>query len=303
MIHASKNEQDILGGQVTILKPKDAIQPILPPTIRAAVHQWMTEIRAEKELEALGVGPRRSALLSEPPGCGKTTLAHHLAARLGFDLYVVNADTLNSRYVSATSNNIGDLFRHMQGLEHETVLFFDEFDTLAATRLAAESALGGQADRNHTVNALLQRIETYKGILIAATNVSDQIDPAIWRRFGLQMTIPTPGPDERYAIITLYAAPLKFDADLVEFLADVTEGASPSLIRQLIEGLKRDTILAPRLNLNPALEHALARIRATTRPHESYGILPPLWDDSQFPAMRAEISKFPWPPSKNGDAP
>ena len=67
-----------LRNFATILRPEEAEPPILAKPVRDAVHQWMTEIRAEQELKAVGVQPRRSQCPARR--CGKTTLAHHLAA-------------------------------------------------------------------------------------------------------------------------------------------------------------------------------------------------------------------------------
>ncbi|MBA8912067.1 AAA family ATPase [Methylorubrum thiocyanatum] len=74
-----------LGPLADVRESKDAEEPILGVRVRAAILGWLAEIHAADDLAAVGVKPRSTALLYGPPGCGKTTLAHHLAARLGRD--------------------------------------------------------------------------------------------------------------------------------------------------------------------------------------------------------------------------
>jgi SpoVK/Ycf46/Vps4 family AAA+-type ATPase len=285
-----------LKGMAVVLHPEGAIQPILPKAVRGAVHHWMTEIRAEEELSAVGVAPRRTALLSGPPGCGKTTLAHHLAARLGVALVCVHLDRLKSKYVGETENNVADLFDSVADQTGSYILFLDEFDAIGVARANVEQA----SDRSHNsvVDSLLARIESFGGTMIAATNRADSLDPAIWRRFGMQLDIPLPGDEERYAILKRYIDPFEMPDEWLEAMTDATESAAPSLLRQLMEGLKRDIVLAERLNYSADAGSALDRVIASVRPHADYAT-PPLWERS---SVRDQISKIEWPPRRKDSA-
>lgn len=281
-----------IRSMATVLRPADAEPPILPEQIRTALHGWMTEIRCEDELREVGVTPRRTAMLSGPPGCGKTTLAHHLAARLGLPLVCISMDRLRSKYVGETGSNIANLFEEIGNHSENCVLFLDEFDAIATKRTDDNQASGREA--NSIVSALLTRVENFSGTMIAATNRPDAIDPAMWRRFGLQMEIPIPGDLERYAILVRYLDPFTLPEDTVDMLSEATAGASPALLRQVMEGVKRDLILGPRLNYQMDSVSVFRRVMASVKPHPDYEV-PPLWAEA---SVRGWVKDIPWPPTR-----
>ncbi|WP_417844820.1 AAA family ATPase [Thalassospira sp.] len=272
--------------------PSDAEEPILAGPVRAAVHEWMTEIWAAGDLEDVGIAPRRSAILYGPPGCGKTTLAHHFAARLGLPLVSINMDSLVSSHLGGTGNNIAKLFKALEGREREYVLFMDEFDAVATKRTSDNQA--SAREMNATVNSLLRRIEAFKGTAIAATNRNEAIDPAVWRRFGLHLDVKLPGWNERFAIARRYLHPFTLPDDDLDVIADVTEYASPALIKQVMEGLKRALVLNARLGRNVDLPGILDGIVASVQPQEGYN-KPPLWEGKEAVARFAAIG---WPPER-----
>lgn len=273
-----------------ILQPADSEAPILSPDIRMTIRQWMTEIGAEDELKAYGLKPRRSALLSGPPGCGKTTMAHHFAARLGLPLVLVNIGSLISCYLGATGQNINAMFDALQEQHQSCVLFLDEFDSIGTKR--TNSGQGVSQERNSIVIALLQKIDAFTGTLIAATNRGDEIDSAIWRRFGMHLEIKEPDDESRYAILTRYLEPLKISEESMNIITEVTAGASPAVLRQLMEGLKRDVVLSPRFEQKQDPVSVFKRVMVSVRPHAD-AMLPPLWKEQW--AMD-EIEKIAWPP-------
>lgn len=279
---------DSLSSFCDVHMPADAIDPILIKPVRNAVHEWMTEINMTAELQKIDIKPRRTALLYGPPGCGKTTLAHHFAARLGMPLISVKMDTLRSCYVGQTGNQIGALFNSMNQSQTPTILFLDEFDAIATSRLSASQ----QADKesNAIVNALLVRIEEYDGICIAATNRGDDIDPALWRRFDLHLDIGLPGHEERFAILNKYLHPYILLENDIDSLAAELEGAPPSLLKQIMEGIKRTLILNPPLGRSIDLETVIRQVLVSVKPHASYKT-PSLWT-----AVDGPVPDISWPP-------
>ena len=266
-----------------VLMPQDAEEPILAPRPRAALFEWMTEIRLADELAAAGLKPRRTALLYGPPGCGKTTWAHHFAARLGLPLACVRSESLIDKYLGATGGNIGQLFDAMSKTEGKAVVFFDEVDALGGRRMNDQ---GASVERANSLNVLLRRIERFNGIALAATNRQDFLDPALWRRFEMQISIDLPGPDERFAIIRRYAAPFEPPDEDVDLLVQFTDGASPALLRALMEGVKRALIVGPKSGRaigDPV--SAFVPVIAAVAPAPEY-TPPPLWASSYATVAR-----------------
>lgn len=278
-----------------VLMPKDAEEPILAPTVRAALFEWLTEIRAADDLAAAKVKPRRTALLYGPPGCGKTTFAHHFAARLGMPLACVRSESLIDKYLGSTGNNIGKLFDAMTATEGKVVIFFDEVDALGGRRMNDQSA---SVERANSLNVLLRRIETFNGIALAATNRQDFLDTALWRRFDMQISVDLPGADERFAIIRRYAAPFEPSDDDIDILVDLTVGASPALLRALMEGVKRTLIVGPKTGRkidDPS--SVFASVVAAVAPPPEYETPPALWEGGGL----EQIAQLTWPmPRKDG---
>lgn len=283
-----------------VFEPAEAAEPILARGVRLALTEWLTEIWAEAELHAVGIGPRRRGLLSGKPGVGKTTLAHHLAARLGIRMLAVRPERLIGKYVGETGKNIGELFhlaspKKTAGGEkppEPVMLFLDEVDAIAGQRRAAEQA--ADDDRNNGVDTLLQQIEQYQGYLIAATNYPDRIDQAIWRRFDMHITLELPGQGERERILALYLAPFVLPRRPLTVLAESFETASPALMRQFCENLKRTLIVGPLINADMGREATIERVIASIKPHPDLGV-PALWSrGGADPAVKT----LPWPLSR-----
>jgi Holliday junction resolvasome RuvABC ATP-dependent DNA helicase subunit len=279
-----------------VLHPKDAEEPILAPTVAHALHEWLVEINNAAELAKVRVQPRRFALLYGPPGTGKTTMAHHIAARLGKPLVAVQSERVISKYVGASGENIGRLFRILTVLENHVVLLLDEFDALGASRSKDKQAAARET--NTIVTILLQKIEAFRGIGLAATNTKDAIDPAMWRRFGLQISVDLPGEDERFAIIRKYALPFDLTDEAVDTLVLATRGCSPSLLRQLMEGMKRTLVLAPKLAIDITRPDAVfAHVAASIAPPPEMP-QPPLWEKPVD--TLADVASIAWPPVRGG---
>jgi SpoVK/Ycf46/Vps4 family AAA+-type ATPase len=130
-------------------------------------------------------------------------------------LLVVDYAEAESMWVGETPKNIVAAFR--TAAEQNAVLFFDEADAIAVRR-SSGSSLPDQRESNLTVNVLLRELEAFNGIVIFATNLAANFDPAFERRIRTHVLFEMPGPVEREKIWRLQIHPSKTPlADDVDF--------------------------------------------------------------------------------------
>ena len=150
-------------------------------------------------LEDWGVGKKLvsgrgiSALFTGLPGTGKTLSAQVIAGELGLEIYRVDLSTVVSKYIGETEKNLERIFTEAQS--SNVILFFDEADSLFGRR----SDVSDSHDRyaNIEVGYLLQRIETYDGIVLMATNLGSNLDEAFARRIHFIIDFPFPDEETR----------------------------------------------------------------------------------------------------------
>jgi hypothetical protein len=136
------------------------------------------------------------ALFHGPPGTGKTLTAALLGKQLGRDVFRIDLSRIVSKYIGETEKNLSRLF---DKAEHKDwILFFDEADALFGKRTDIRDAHDKYA--NQEVAYLLQRIESYNGLVILATNQRSNIDDAFIRRFNSMIHFPMPQTQERHAL-------------------------------------------------------------------------------------------------------
>ena len=124
--------------------------------------------------------PRMNILLFGPPGTGKTEFVKFLGKELDRKVMVVKGSDLLSKWVGESEQNIAAAFRRAEA-EH-AVLFFDEIDGLLQDRESATASW-----QVSQVNEMLQQMENFGGIMVAATNFSKNLDPATMRRFTFKL--------------------------------------------------------------------------------------------------------------------
>lgn len=151
----------------------------------------------EKEWQLEGkLRPGFRALFYGPPGTGKTLTATLLGKRTDRAVYRVDIGSVTSKYIGETEKNLEQVFAMAE--KHNWLLFFDEADALFGQRVQTSGANDQFANQN--VAYLLQRIESFTGIIILATNFQDNLDDAFFRRFEASVYFPKPDEKVRLAL-------------------------------------------------------------------------------------------------------
>ncbi|MFC6016068.1 ATP-binding protein [Plantactinospora solaniradicis] len=136
------------------------------------------------------------ALFSGASGTGKTLAAEVVAGDLGLDLYKVDLSSVVSKYIGETEKNLERIF--VAAGAGDLVLFFDEADALFGKRSEVSDARDRYA--NIEVAYLLQRLESYDGLVVLATNLQRNIDQAFLRRISVAVDFVLPEEPQRRAI-------------------------------------------------------------------------------------------------------
>jgi hypothetical protein len=139
------------------------------------------------------IRPGFRALFYGPPGTGKTMTACLLGKSTGHDVYRVDLSAVVSKYIGETEKNLSRIFDMAEN--KKWILFFDEADALFGKRSETKDAHDRYA--NQEVSFLLQRIETFNGIAILASNLKENLDKSFARRFESIIYFPLPGSRER----------------------------------------------------------------------------------------------------------
>lgn len=139
------------------------------------------------------IRPGYRSLFYGPPGTGKTLAASLIGKDTGRSVYRIDLSMVVSKYIGETEKNLSKIFDKAE--RRHWILFFDEADALFGKRTDTQDAHDKYA--NQEVSYLLQRIETFDGLVILASNMKKNLDDAFLRRFESVIYFPMPRPEER----------------------------------------------------------------------------------------------------------
>lgn len=219
---------------------ENCASPILSEKLFAQINDVVRERRERSKLAEHGIRPTRSAILVGPPGVGKTLSARYIAAQINKPLWVLDLTTVMSSLLGKTGNNLRMVFDYAK--KNEAVLLLDEIDSIAKRR-SDESDVG---ELKRLVTAILQEVDNWPdtGLLLAATNHPELIDPALWRRFDAILTFDHANPAGVLAAIKRY---LERDIAMFEpcigMLAAALHGQSLSDVERTVLSLRRTAVL------------------------------------------------------------
>ncbi|MBU7568780.1 ATP-dependent zinc metalloprotease FtsH [Weissella hellenica] len=208
-------------------------------------------LKDPKKFLKLGARIPSGVLLEGPPGTGKTLLAKAVAGEAGVPFYSISGSDFVEMFVGVGASRVRDLFENAKK-SAPSIIFIDEIDAVGRQR--GNGMGGGHDEREQTLNQMLVEMDGFEGnegvIVMAATNRSDVLDPALLRpgRFDRKILVGRPDVKGREAILKVHAKnkPLDSSVDLKE-IAKQTPGFVGADLENL---LNESALLAARRNSN-----------------------------------------------------
>ncbi|GEM05587.1 ATPase [Halolactibacillus miurensis] len=209
-----KNESSIIKSKLyDVIYPSgiDTDKLVLSSEVQKKVDSLINEYSNKEKFEKRGIIIENRLLLCGPPGCGKTTIAYHIAKKMNLPIVYVRLDSLISSMLGQTSSNLRAIFEELN--DKNVIIFLDEFDSIAKKR--DDSNELGELKR--VVNSLLQNIDKMptNNFLISASNHEKLLDSAIWRRFNSVLYLDKPDSNLREVYIRNLLFEHKFHMDKI----------------------------------------------------------------------------------------
>ncbi|MBW4567112.1 MAG: ATP-dependent zinc metalloprotease FtsH [Tolypothrix carrinoi HA7290-LM1] len=224
----------------------------------------------------LGAKIPKGALLVGPPGTGKTMLAKAIAGEAGVPFFSISGSEFIELFVGVGAARVRDLFEQAKK-QAPCIVFIDELDALGKSRGGAGGFVGGNDEREQTLNQLLTEMDGFDAntgvIIIAATNRPEVLDPALRRpgRFDRQVVVDRPDKIGREAILNVHARNVKLAEDVnLATIAIRTPGFAGADLANLVN---EAALLAARQNreavimadFNEAIERLIAGLEKRSR--------------------------------------
>ena len=206
-------------------------------------------LKDPKRFTKLGARIPAGVLLEGPPGTGKTLLAKAVAGEAGVPFFTMSGSEFVEMFVGVGASRVRDLFENAKK-NAPAIIFIDEIDAVGRQRGAGLG--GGHDEREQTLNQLLVEMDGFEGnegvIVIAATNRSDVLDPALLRpgRFDRQILVGNPDVKGREQILEVHARNKKLETEVdLKVVAQQTPGFSGAELENL---LNEAALVAARFN-------------------------------------------------------
>ena len=227
-------------------------EPVWTPEIAMKLERVIEERKLATKLRLSGLEPMKALLFKGPPGVGKTMACQWIARELGLPLLTLDLATVMSSLLGKTGTNIRAVIDY--GREFPCVLLLDEFDSIAKRR-DDEHDVG---ELKRLVTVLLQAIDEWPStsLLVAATNHPELLDPAVWRRFDLQLDFDNPS----VLAIAQFLRAEGVRASVATELASIYLGSSYADLRRFVQSAKKVAVLSDRSFEEVLTEEGLAAV-------------------------------------------
>ncbi len=190
---------------------------------------------------AIGARIPKGVLLVGPPGTGKTLLAKAVAGEAGVSFFSISGSEFVELFVGAGAARVRDLFDQAKQ-KAPCIVFIDELDAIGKSRASGSGFVGGNDEREQTLNQLLTEMDGFAAgeatvIVLAATNRPETLDPALLRpgRFDRQVLVDRPDLLGRLKILEIYGQKVKLGSDVdLKAIATRTPGFAGADLANLV---------------------------------------------------------------------
>lgn len=240
-----------------LTKPSIDFEPIWDESIQKVFEQVITERIQTSTLRKHGLEATKSIIFTGRPGVGKSLAAKWFADKLNKPLLVLDLSAVMSSFLGRTGSNLRNVLDYAKGME--CVLLLDEIDAIAKKR--DDSTDVGELKRLVTV--ILQEIDEWPehSLLIAATNHASLLDPAVWRRFDLQVEFPMPSTQQVAKAINLFLGKSKIESkEIKNSLISLLDSSSYSDIHRAVLSIRRQALIKKIILDEAVLEYFSQRI-------------------------------------------
>lgn len=218
----------------------------------------------------------KGVLLVSAPGTGKTLLAKAVAGEASVPFFSISGSEFIELFVGVGAARVRDMFEQAKK-QAPCIVFIDELDALGKSRAAAGSPLGGNDEREQTLNQLLTEMDGFEAntgvIILAATNRPEVLDPALRRpgRFDRQVVIDRPDKQGREAILRVHAKAIQLAEDVdLSVIATRTPGFAGADLANLVNeaallAARQNRISVTMADFNEAIERVIAGLQKKSR--------------------------------------
>jgi cell division protease FtsH len=234
-------------------------------------------LKTPERYTEIGARIPKGVLLVGPPGTGKTLLSKAVAGEAGVPFFIISGSEFVELFVGAGAARVRDLFEQAKK-NAPCIIFIDELDAIGKSRSGSMGVVGGNDEREQTLNQLLTEMDGFAStdkpvIVLAATNQPEVLDAALLRpgRFDRQVLVDRPDLSGRKTILEIYAKKVKL-ADSVDLdkIAQATSGFAGADLANLVNeaallaarNYKKEVVQG---DLNEAIERVVAGLEKKSR--------------------------------------
>ncbi len=243
--------------------------------------QELTEIvdflKKPQRYTVLGAKIPRGVLLVGPPGTGKTLLSKAVAGEANVPFFIISGSEFVELFVGAGAARVRDLFEQAKK-KAPCIIFIDELDAIGKSRSGSMGVVGGNDEREQTLNQLLTEMDGFNVsdkpvIVLAATNQPETLDAALLRpgRFDRQVLVDRPDLSGRRTILEIYGNKVKLDPAVeLESIAAATSGFAGADLANLVNeaallAARADRKTVIQADLQEAIERVVAGLEKRSR--------------------------------------